>query len=191
MPDGELRTVNEKFDKQKLLDLMGAEYDFAERTLMLVPEDLIEQPNVEGYWSVKDIVAHLSAWHRRVLRWLEDARQGNGVAGQHPVEPESGFTWDDFDAIDTMSYERDKNRPWDDILADFHWTFEALYKETEELTEAELFSKSGLSLFFRDPIWGYIAYNTFFHYQMHIEPVRAWLRDIAKFQTAETRTYSE
>jgi len=181
--------MNEKFDKQKLLDLMGAEYDFVERTLMLVPENLIEQPDVEGIWSVKDTVAHLSAWHRRVLTWLENARQG--VAGEHPVEPEPGFTWDDEDAINAQSYEQDKDRLWDDVLADFHWTFEALYKETEELTEAELFSKAGLSLFFRDPLWGYIAYNTFFHYRTHIEPVRAWLRDIAKFQTAENRTYSE
>jgi len=183
--------MNEKFDKQKLLDLMGAEYDFVERTLMLVPENLIEQPDVVGYWSVKDTIAHLSAWHRRVLTWLEDARQHNGVAGEHPVEPEPGFSWDDIDTLNAYSYEQDFNRTWNEVLSDFHWTFEALYKETEGLTEAELFSKSGLSLFFRDPLWGYIGHNTFLHYREHIEPVRVWLRDIARFQTAENRTYSE
>jgi hypothetical protein len=183
--------MNEKFDKQKLLDLMGAEYDFVERTLMLVPENLTDYPNVVGFWSVKDTVAHLSAWHRRVLYWLESARQGDGVAGAHPVEPEPGFTWEDRDAINAYSYEQDRDRSWDDVLADFHWTFEAVYKETEDLTEAELFSKAELSLFFRDPLWGYIAYNTFFHYREHIEPVRLWLGDIAKYQTAENPLYSE
>lgn len=183
--------MNETFDKQKLLDLMGAEYDFVDRTLMLVPEDLIAHPNVVGYWSVKDTVAHLSAWQRRVLNWLERARQGDGVAGAHPVEPEPGFLWDDIDALNAYSYEQDFHRTWDDVLADFHSTFEALYKETEDLTEAELFSKSGLSLFFRDPLWGYIAHNTFLHYPEHIEPVRIWLREIAKYQTTENPRYDD
>ena len=183
--------MNEKFDKQKLLDLMGAEYDFVERTLLLVPENLVNHPNVVGFWSVKDTIAHLSAWQKRVLVWMDSARRGDGVAGAHPVEPEPGFTWDDEDAINAQSYAQDRDRAWEDVVAEFEWGFQEVYKETEQLTEAELFSKSGLSLFFRDPLWGYIAYNTFFHYRTHIEPVRVWLAEIAKFQTAENPTYTE
>ena len=170
--------MNEKFDKQKLLDLMGAEYDFVERTLALVPEERLTEPNVEGPWSVKDTIAHLTAWQRRVLIWLGDARRGYGEAGAHPVQPEPGFSWEEEDAINAQSYEQDFNRSWDGILAEFSSTFEQLYEETEALSESELFAKAGLSLFFRDPLWGYIAYNTFFHYRTHMEPVRLWLRGI-------------
>jgi hypothetical protein len=183
--------MHEKFDKQKLLDLMGAEYDFADRTLLLVPENLIEQPNVVGHWSVKDTVANLSAWQKRLLAWLEAARRGEGVAGAHPVEPEPGFSWDDIDAINAQSYERDRYRDWGDILAEFNWGFETVYEETEQLTEAELFSKSGLSMFFREPLWGYISYYTISNYSAYIEPIRLWLGEIAKFQTSENPTYTE
>lgn len=183
--------MNEKYDKQKLLDVMGAEYDFVERTLLLVPENLVDHPNVVGYWSVKDTIAQLSAWQKRVLRWLEAARRGEGVRGQHPVEPEPGFTWDDEEAIIAQTYEQYRNRAWDDVVAEFEGGFEDIYAETEQLTEAELFSKSGLSLFFREPLWGYIAYNTFMRYSSYIEPVRTWLAEIAKFQTSENRTYTE
>ena len=183
--------MNEKYDKQKLLDLMGAEYDFVERTLLLVPENLVNHPNVVGYWSAKDTIAQLSAWQKRVLAWLDNARRGAGIPGAHPVEPEPGFTWDDEDAINTYTYEQYRDRAWDDIVAEFEAGFEQVFQETEQLTEAELFSKSGISLFFREPLWGYIAYNTFMRYSTYIEPVRAWLAEIAKFQTTENPTFTE
>ncbi len=183
--------MNEKYDKQKLLDVMGAEYDFVERTLLLVPENLVNQPNVVGYWSVKDTIAQLSAWQKRVLAWMDNARNGDGVRGAHPAEPEPGFNWDDEEALSAHTYEQYRDRAYDEVVAEFESGFEQVYAETEGLTEAELFSKSGLSLFFRDPIWGYIAYNTFMRYTAYIEPIRLWLGEIAKFQTAENPTYTE
>jgi len=176
--------MNEQFDKQRLLDLIRTEYEFVERTLTLVPDNRMNHPNVVGFWSVKDTLAHLNAWQERTLRWIDEAR-----AGQHPLEPQPGFGWDAYDAIDEQSYHDDKDRPLDDVLAAFRASAAQLYTETESLNEDELFGDSGVAAHFRDRLYSYIAANTYEHYQEHIPPIRAWLRDIAKFQTAENRPY--
>jgi hypothetical protein len=183
--------MHNKYDKQKLLDLMRAEFAFVQRTLDLISAEQMLIPNVQGPWSVKDTIAHLNAWQQRTLRWLQMARRGEGVAGQHPVELEPGFGWDEIDAINAQSYEADKDRPLEEVLAEFKATFDRLYMEAEALPEEELFGKVGLSLFFRDPIWGYIASNTFLHYREHIPPLRQWSDSISKRETIEHRAVKE
>ena len=39
--------MNEKFDKQKMLDLMRVEYEFVERTLALIPAEKMLEPDVQ------------------------------------------------------------------------------------------------------------------------------------------------
>ncbi|MBZ0283206.1 MAG: ClbS/DfsB family four-helix bundle protein [Anaerolineae bacterium] len=170
--------MHDELDQQKMLDLMQAEFAFVQRTLLLVPAHLMTQPNVQGKWSVKDTVAHLSAWHKRALRWIDMARRGEGVKGKHVVEPEPGFGWHQKDAINEKSYQEDKDRPLEDVLAEFQETYEQLYAETADSSDGELFGREGLSTFFRDPLNGYIVWNTYEHYKEHIPPIRVWLRDV-------------
>ncbi len=165
--------MDEKFDKQKMLDLIKAEYEFVERTLALIPAETILEPDVQGPWSVKDTIAHLTRWHRRALDWLAIARRG-----ERPETPEPGYTWEQLDVINDRTYREDKDLPLDHVLAEFRQTYQQLYTEAEALSEDELFGRAGLSLLFRDPLFGYIAHNTFFHYREHIEPVRKWMSGI-------------
>ncbi len=180
--------MKDHLDKAKLLDLMRAEYAFANRTLALVPENLIDTPGVQGDWSVKDMIAHLTAWQRRTLNWIHAARRSEGIPGKHPIEPETGFGWDEKDAINAQDYERDKNRPLPEVLAEFKTTYEQLYTIAEASSDDELFGRDGVSRFFRDPLFNYVAGNTYLHYDEHIPAIRLWLREVAKYRTAEGRT---
>lgn len=179
--------MHSEFDRQKLLDLMRAEYLFVQRTLAHVPPERFAEPNVQGPWSVKDTIAHLAAWQRRTLAWIEAAQRGAGQRGRHPVQPEPGFGWDEFDAINERSFQRDKNRPLPDVLSDFQDSFEQLYAAAQAMTDDELFGRAGLSSFFRDPVWNYIAGNTFHHYQMHIPPLRQWLETLESKSVSQIR----
>jgi hypothetical protein len=169
--------MNEKFDKQKTLDSMRVEYEFVERTLALIPADKMLEPDVQGSWSVKDTLAHLSAWHKRGLDWLATARRG-----VQPELPEPGYTWEQIDAINDRTYREDKERALDDVLEEFRRTYQQFYAAAEQLSEDELFGRAGLSLMFRDPLFGYIAHNSFFHYREHFEPVRKWMNGIRQTQ---------
>ncbi len=173
-----------EIDKPKLLERMQTEYHFVERTLLLIPDNWMIEPNAVGTWSAKDTVAHLAAWQRRTLRWITLARAGEGIARQHPAELEPGYGWDQIDALNDLTTERDKDRLLAEVLTDFRYTFHQLLAEVREATDDELFGRAGVSAFFRDPLWNYIAGNTYDHYERHIPALRQWLRDSAKFRTA-------
>ena len=178
--------MDDKFDKQKTLDFMRAEFAFVQRTLDVMSPEQMHVPDVQGFWSVKDTIAHLSAWHNRTLNWLATARRG-----EVPVTPEEGYSWEEIDRLNDERYMVDRDRPLNEVLREFQATYERLYTEAEALTEEELFTKAGLSMYFRDPLFGYIAYNTFFHYRTHLEPIRAWLNEISRRQTMETPAVRE
>ena len=50
------------------------------------------EPGIEGNRSVKDIVAHMTAWEQRMIQWLDES-----AAGLAPQRPAPGMTWDDLD----------------------------------------------------------------------------------------------
>ena len=53
-----------------------------------VPRDLRCAVGACGEWSVKDLLAHLDAWHELVLAWERAGRAGEPVA-----IPAPGLTW--------------------------------------------------------------------------------------------------
>jgi len=74
-------------DRLILLERLESTYDFAERTLQLVPESRWMEARwmeagVCGHWSVKDLIAHLTHWEQRTLHWME--------AGTPLTHPEPG-----------------------------------------------------------------------------------------------------
>lgn len=162
--------MHEKFDKQKLLDLMRAEYEFVERTLALIPPERMDEPNVDGPWSVKDTIAHLTAWERRLCGWLLQAKRG-----EKPTIPEPGCTWDDIDIINERTYQEDKYCPLGEVLANFRETHAQVVQILETFPEEELFELKRLKGMWSEPPWRLISGNTYEHYLEHLEPVRRWL----------------
>jgi hypothetical protein len=94
-------------DKRKLLQQLQTAYEFADRTLALVPPERIAEPGVCGHWSVKDLFAHLACWEARTLCWLAEAELGI------PLKvPEAGYGWDQFDQLNDVYYQHSKNVRW-------------------------------------------------------------------------------
>jgi len=63
-----------------------------------IPETLMSEPGVSGYWSVKDILAHVAAWDRETTRVVMQILRGD--------EPE----WPIHDQkFNDLNYEADKN----------------------------------------------------------------------------------
>jgi hypothetical protein len=172
--------MHEQLDKVKLLDQMRGEFAFVQRTLLLIPENLLDTPGADGDWSVHDALAHLVAWQQLARDWITAAKQG-----EQPAMPAPGYDWSEIDKLNGDMHARDKDRPLADLLTEFRSSYEQLYALTETLSENELFGRAGVSTFFRDPVWETIAGNTYQHYEEHVTRIRRWLRQIVKFQTAE------
>jgi hypothetical protein len=157
-------------DKSKLIQEIQTNYEFAERTLVLVPTETVGEAGVCGRWSVKDLIAHLTSWEQRTLRWMAEAEQGIAL-----TVPEVGFGWDQFDALNDVYYQRSKDRALDDILAAFHQTQSEILSLVQRLTEDELTGSGRFAGMTSDSPAHAIASNTCWHYDVHLAQIREWL----------------
>jgi hypothetical protein len=169
--------MNKELDKPKLLDLLQAEFAFVERTLALLTPEQVLIPNVEGWWSVKDTIAHLTAWMRRLLQWFASVRKGEA-----PHIPDVGYEWKQMDELNDRTSEADKNRTWDDVLSEFRRVHAQVVQLVESLSESEIF-ESDFNGLFHEPPANLIIDNSYGHYLEHFTAVRRW---IASQKTAKS-----
>ena len=71
-------------NKSQLLNWLQEEYRQWEGLLDQIGTARMEQPGVNGDWSMKDIVAHLTGWNRRLVAHIGAAARG---------EPEPPTPW--------------------------------------------------------------------------------------------------
>jgi hypothetical protein len=158
------------YDRLILLDRIESIYDFAERTLSHVPEAHLTETGVCGARSVKDVVAHLTHWEQRTLRWLDEAAQGKPL-----TESEPGYGWDEIDRLNDFYYQRDQALDWEAVLAAWHSAQSDLLTLVEDLNDEELAGGGRFSGLFTDSPADTIAGNTILHYELHLGQIRRWL----------------
>ena len=117
-------------NKSELLNWLQQEYRQWEELLDQIGPERMEQPGVNGDWSMKDIVAHLTGWQPRVNAHLQAARRG---------EPESPSPWPAHlqtdDDINAWIYESQSGRPLRDVLDESRQVFQQLLDIVEGLPE--------------------------------------------------------
>ncbi len=157
----------EQITRPELLDRIFAERMAFEATLArLTPEQFL-QAGVQGQWSVKDILAHISAWERRMVAWMDEA-----LAGGVPALPQTDA---EVDALNAASYAGDRDKPLEQVMAESLRSSDEAYQvaqaaSAEDLEQAERFPwRQGVGL------WRMVAANTWWHYREHGEAIRAWL----------------
>ena len=89
-------------NKSDLLNWLQEEYQQWEALLDQVGSTRMEQPGVNGDWSMKDIVAHLTGWQPRVNASLQAA--GRGESEPPPPWPAHLQTDDEINACIHESY---------------------------------------------------------------------------------------
>ncbi len=160
-------------DKIRLLEMIRSEFNFFERTLLLIAPERMLIPNVIGWWSVKDTVAHFTAWMEYLLRWFDQATHG-----QKPDIPAPGYTWDDIDKLNDARSERDKDLPLNQVISDFRQAHLDVCELVQALTERDLFESDWDGLFYQPP-WRLISANTYQHLHEYAVPIRQWINDHA------------
>ena len=85
--------------KQELLEAMQSEWQNVLSTLEMLSETQMLETGVEEGWNVKDILAHITAWESRMVRWIDVS-----LRGDVPDRPAPGEPWDDIDLINQQIY---------------------------------------------------------------------------------------
>lgn len=98
----------------------------------------IETPGVAGEWSLKDVIAHLTAW-----RWWSVARMEGCVLNEEPTPPWSDdldeSTEENVDRINQQFYEAARTAPASEVLRDSRLTLDRLEDAVMALSDDELF----------------------------------------------------
>jgi hypothetical protein len=156
-------------NKNELLTAIQKCHDEIETCCIEATEaQLSQRPGPQSDWSMKDLIAHLTFWEQDMLTTL-----GNNALKTTP-------DWnDDTDAVNARVFEANKDRPLDDIRADFRRSLEQICDLMGSLSDADLTDTSVERLKLGDgtPLWKYIADETYEHYRDdHLPDVRTWAR---------------
>src|SRR5262245_28834555 len=96
--------------KQELLARAAREYNDFEAAIHGLNEDQLSEVWF-GTWSIRDIIAHLSGWHREMGAALERLARG-----ERPFAGEASY--EDVDAWNASFVAAKKSWPLDEVLLD-------------------------------------------------------------------------
>lgn len=116
--------------KSELLDWLQEEYRQWGALLDEVGPTRMEQPGVNGDWSMKDIVAHLTGWNRRLASHLQAAQR----RGPEPSPPWPAHLQGD-DEINAWIHESNRARSVREVLVETDQMFQQILAFVEGLPE--------------------------------------------------------
>jgi hypothetical protein len=124
--------MNDTTIKIELLAELDQEWANIERICAGLSEAEMLDPGVEGEWSVKDILCHLSAWEKYLLD-----RLGLVMTGQTPQYP-TMTSWDDVHLFNAQVYADNKDRPLTSVIIEFRNLYRGVMTVLEALSDTQL-----------------------------------------------------
>jgi hypothetical protein len=151
--------------KDELLSEFDREWAKIERTCASMGEAQMCAPGLQGEWSMKDILAHISAWEKFFLD-----RMGYVMTGHHPQYP-SMQTEEDVRRFNAQVYEENKDRPLTSVVIEFRSLYQGVLTVIQALNDEQL-SQPYTYDFAADHITllDLIRANTTEHYRQHCPP---------------------
>jgi hypothetical protein len=155
--------------KAELQEWLQGEYRQWEAFLDQIGPARMEQPGVNGQWSFKDLVAHLTGWQPRLIARIRAAQRG---------EPEPPPPWpahlQSEDEINAWIYESNRGRSVYEVLDEARQSFQQLLATIEGLPDDVQIETEWRLVCLGDQ--RFPAGEFFDHFHDDHEPdVRAWL----------------
>jgi hypothetical protein len=157
--------------RDELIERIDGDYALLLAAVATVPPDAMTTPGASADWSVKDLLAHLDAWHELFLGW-EQA----GSAGEQPEMPAPGLTWKETPALNQQIWEQTR----DDDLADVRARLDDSHRRVSEVVAGygdDLFEKRRYPWTGSTSVGSYAVSATTSHYDWARKLIRRWVRD--------------
>ncbi|MCJ7513481.1 MAG: ClbS/DfsB family four-helix bundle protein [Anaerolineales bacterium] len=156
----------------EVFELIQQERRALELVLERLSPGLWTRPGLDGVRSVKDMLAHIAGWERRMVEWLDASYRG-----LTPERPAPGMTWDDLDRLNQIAYEENKHKSKEAVRQEAKAAYSQALQAVQRMTNGDLLDGSRFAWRDGDPMWHMVAANTWSHYREHREQIEAWLRE--------------
>lgn len=125
----------------------------------------LTEPLLAGGWSIKDIIAHIGFWERRMVNLY-----GILSAGDVPEDTIDGETLDELNA---RVFNENRLLPLGIVQVNELTAYQALVTIAETAPDADLFDPRRFAWCEGEPFANWIATNTWEHYADHVPDLRA------------------
>ncbi len=159
-------------DKSELVQWLAEQHQKWEALLGQIDEARMTQPGVNGDWSIKDVIAHLTGWNRWLVARFQAAARN---------EPEPSPPWpaelQEEDDINAWIYAAYRERPLQDILDETSQLYAQILAIIERLPDDIRIERIDPAFYL---VWindqRFLPGEFFDHFRDDHEPdIRAWL----------------
>lgn len=161
--------MTEKLSKNELLEAIKNSWDDLTEVIKELSEEQMTRPKVQDGWTVKDLMAHVAAWHRLAMDRLHAATTGEAL--KYPVIQSDQFV----DAFNAETYAKFKDQPLNEVISEFNSSYEEFLSQIELLDEELLPQNLPFDWAGNLTYQIMISANTHWHYPEHIEAILKWL----------------
>lgn len=144
--------------KLAILNQIRAAHEPLVALLAPLDEARMTESGVNGEWSVKDVLAHVTWWEQHLLRRLRTGHDDLDVAGADPATA--------TDRTNAEVFAANRDRPLAGVRADFEASYREVLATIEAMPDDELAP---------DEVYEAIGWDTFRHYPAHTAMLAAWL----------------
>lgn len=162
--------MTETVDVQAIADKMRAGYAALEAALAPLSEQRMIAPGAMGEWSVKDVLAHLTVWHWRLLDLLEPVQPK-----RVPEIPDRGLDDEEVEQFNEQIYQKHREDALEEVLEAFRRSYREVEQAVQRLSQEDLLAGGRLAWLDQTTLLAIIAGDTYDHYQEHLEAMRGWL----------------
>jgi len=157
--------------KASLIAHIQTEHQNLENTLAKLNPEQLEIPGAIGFWSIKDTLAHIAVWQRRLTDWLLAYTAGTELNSPPPY----GLDDKALAQLNDQFYLENQTKSSSEVLGFFRSTYQRTLKAIQGTPE-EVFGQAISSPEQNGPqLWEIVAANTFEHDKEHDDDILAWL----------------
>lgn len=163
--------MNQSLTKQTVLNRLRDERSHFEEMLAGLSENQMTNVALDDGWTIKDTVAHLTAWEKEMLRWLKMASEGVS-----PDMPRPGH-WDTYvQAFNAREFAANRHRPLNEIMVESRQVYSQLWAALQALPD-DPNDPSWAVWFGGQPPWSLVA-TYYHHYAEHRQVIEKWLPEV-------------
>jgi hypothetical protein len=153
-------------DRRELLQAMQGGRDRLEAALSGLRDELMLAPELGDGWSIKDLLAHLAFWEKRV----GDLYLGLVIGDMSNLE---GMDMS-IDELNALAFECNQLASLAQVRESESWNYQALKRLAAAAPEEHLFDPQCFAWTGGRPFVEWIAAETYEHYDRHLPALLAW-----------------